>query len=325
MWTGCQTKHFRTKPFRLHKLICICIHFAFTTEHGDPEYVLISKLSLININISHIYISVVSFVFPTDFAAGLGLENLEPIDIIHTDPVAALMSSLRWTTRDDAVAGNKNGWTLLQYACFKDDAAAVAKLVQGPDTSWMVNTSSRSEGYPQLGLYGGLTPLHAAMSYAGTDVVVSLLEAGAVPTARCSTGHDPFMTACQFGRADLVDVWLQYNKGWDLERVDDYDSTVLNTAVYFGGNKTAIVRKLLEAGADLHLIDSNGVTLLMTAMANEDADMEMLQLLVEALRENFPTRGRKAVGINTRALPRTRKKRWLGFESRSVRGTRTAF
>ena len=237
--------------------------------------------------------------------------------------VAALKRGLRWDDDLDDSASATTGLTLLYYAVASNDILAVAKLAWSPGAAWMLNKRVRSKGYPALGVVGGAGVLHTAMFLAGPEVVISLLKAGADPVARDVNGVDPFMCACVFGRARLVSLWLQQHGQWDLERESNFGSTALNVAAFFGPNKIPTVKILLDKGADLLAVTYAGNTTLTSAAENEDADPDMLRLVLTALKSlhSAPGTATVTVGINTRRKPRKMASKFVRLVCRVLRWT----
>ena len=138
---------------------------------------------------------------------------------------------------------------------------------------------------------GGITPLIAAASTGNTAVAKLLLEHGAEPNVTAKDG--PISTALQ-GAATNSDVELTrllLARKVDLTAVSpDGSGRAKNGVISFGhvtalhlaaaGRDVEVVRLLLEAGAPIDALDMRGMTPLMFAVATDNPEPRIAQLLV---------------------------------------------
>ena len=100
-----------------------------------------------------------------------------------------------------------------------------------------------------------------------------------------------------FGRTDNVKFWLNRFPDWDLERKNKVVGGVaLGQAVFMGPHRLELVKMLLDRGASLNHITDGGSSILTALCSCEDADPEILQLLLEKTKSknviNFKIRGK---------------------------------
>ncbi len=138
---------------------------------------------------------------------------------------------------------------------------------------------------------GGITPLIAAAATGNTAVAKLLLERGAEPNITATDG--PISTALQ-GAATNSDVELTrllLARKVDLAAVSpDGSGRAKNGVIAFGhvtalhlaaaGRDVEVVRLLLEAGAPIDALDMRGMTPLMFAVATDNPEPRIAQLLV---------------------------------------------
>ena len=152
------------------------------------------------------------------------------------------------------------------------------------------------DGVVQLGIMGGMTPLMSAMIASRPEIVSLFLEFGAVPYDTAVSGNDGLMFACMFGRTDNVKFWLDRFPDWDLERKNKVMGGVaLGHAVYMGPHRLELVKVLLEYGASCSHCTDLGSSILIALSSSEDADPELLTLLLSKIKSksvNYMLRGR---------------------------------
>jgi ankyrin repeat protein len=138
---------------------------------------------------------------------------------------------------------------------------------------------------------GGITPLISASATGNTAVAKLLLEHGAEPNVTAKDG--PISTALQ-GAATNSDVELTrllLARKVDLTAVSpDGSGRAKNGVIAFGhvtalhlaaaGRSVDVVRLLLEAGAPIDALDMRGMTPLMFAVATDNPEPRIAQLLV---------------------------------------------
>ncbi len=138
---------------------------------------------------------------------------------------------------------------------------------------------------------GGITPLISAAATGNTAVAKLLLEHGAEPNITAKDG--PISTALQ-GAATNSDVELTrllLARKVDLTAVSpDGSGRAKNGVIAFGhvtalhlaaaGRSVEVVRLLLDAGAPIDALDMRGMTPLMFAVATDNPEPRIAQLLV---------------------------------------------
>jgi hypothetical protein len=121
-------------------------------------------------------------------------------------------------------------------------------------------------------------PLHPGWSLTSPrdDAVVPVVREERVDVrARRRGGVTPLMDAVIDGQRDVVDALLR--AGADVDARDSLQSTALLMAVFTFDADTAIVRRLLDAGANPNVVDRTGTTpLLRAAIAKDTAVFRVL-------------------------------------------------
>jgi len=117
------------------------------------------------------------------------------------------------------------------------------------------------------------------------------------------------MMASIFGRTDNVKFWLDRFPDWDLERKNKVMGGVaLGHAVFMGPRRLELVKVLLGRSASVQSRSDNGGSILTALCSSEDADSEILQLLLEKTKKknvvNFKIRGRTIKWRNIYRLAR---------------------
>lgn len=157
--------------------------------------------------------------------------------------------------------GNIDGFATrgLHMACYHGQLNIVHLLLQeGAD--------------PRLPDEEGYTPLHRLMMqpdhFNWQDIVSLILER--YPTALDATGvynRRPLHTAVHFGHVDAVNYLLKHGVNINAAEttIDCYGRTPLHVAVF--RNNPYLVRLLLENGANIFILNKNGETPIVEAMA----------------------------------------------------------
>ena len=153
-----------------------------------------------------------------------------------------------------------------------------------------------------------MTTLLVAMMTASTEVVSILLEYGANVNCVDVMGNDSFMIASLFGRPENMECWLEKVKGWDLNRQNTViGSYAMSVGVYQGSKKLETVKVLLDAGASLEYRTFSGSSVITNAVDNEDADPDIVRLLLQVLKERLD--GMKNT-LNFKSIVNYRCKPW---------------
>jgi len=94
---------------------------------------------------------------------------------------------------------------------------------------------------------------------------------------------NPLLSAATFGRADNIKLWLERFPNWDLEKEDNTgEGTALARVVTSGPDRLELIRFLLNAGSKVNTVSKRrGLSVLMFASANEDADRRILSVLLQ--------------------------------------------
>ena len=122
----------------------------------------------------------------------------------------------------------------------------------------------------------GMTALHWAVYHDRSDLVRSLLAAGADASSANRYGVIPLSLACANGNFEIVEALLA--AGADPNAVLAGGETVFMTAARTG--RIEVVEALYEAGADVHFREpQRGQTALMWAAA--EGNLEVVELLLE--------------------------------------------
>ncbi len=126
-----------------------------------------------------------------------------------------------------------------------------------------------------------------AMVAGSTEVVSMLLESGANIESVNVNGSSAFEYASAVGRQKNLQCWLERVKNWDLNRQNTVlGGCALGNAVYMGANKLETVKVLLDAGASLDYRTFTGSNVLINAVDNEDADPNVVRIILEKLKSS---------------------------------------
>lgn len=123
----------------------------------------------------------------------------------------------------------------------------------------------------------GMTALHLAIAKDSKDIVVALLEAGAEVNALDSKGNNCLLTAMiHTGGSEIVSVILHQCPLLDINFTGDQGRSALHWAV----GDTDCLRMVLDRKPDIDLVDSNGASALLLAIAHSKPDSA--QILIDA-------------------------------------------
>jgi len=159
----------------------------------------------------------------------------------------------------------------LMDALLKGEAERAARLVAPGD--WLDKPSHD----------GRHTPLVAAVETGALAVVRALLAAGASPSAPTPQGQTPLHVAAREGEAEIAKMLVEAGADVDA-RIGEAHPTFGGRPVLFDafvGRNAAIIRLLLEHGADPRVTDRRGRSALFWA---EHAGKRAVSLLAKALQ-----------------------------------------
>jgi hypothetical protein len=171
--------------------------------------------------------------------------------------------------------------TALFYAVLGDNTDVVRWLLaQGAD--------------PNLGLKKNFPPLMPAAHGGNLDVIRVLLDAGAEVNQGDYSGYTPLMIAAQENRAAAAQVLVDH--GANVNTRDDSGATALSIAAGKRGS-VALVRYLIEQGADFQQADNHGFTPLYRAEQAEDDDIQALlqERIAQATAGDKPVESKREV------------------------------
>jgi len=201
--------------------------------------------------------------------------------------------ALRWDSRVDGKWLDRDRLSLLMYAVVNNNESIVRDVVKklrgnhdDEDYKRHIDSRIRDQGFVELGIPGKTTILFAAISktllFVDTNSIKTNIRYGGV-----------------YGRAENLKCWLKHFPNWNLEhRNTKIGGQALGITLYMGPNKYETFKVLLKAGARIDTITHTGVSNLIAACSNEDADPQVIQHLLTRM-------SRKEV--NYRLRPQTSK------------------
>jgi uncharacterized protein len=197
------------------------------------------------------------------------------VDAVKAVDKAAVRTLL--AERVDVNAPEPDGTTALHWAANRDDAEVVDLLI-------------RAGGNAKVANRYGVTPLWLAAMNGNAATIEMLLKAGADANTASAEGETVLMTAARTGKLDAVNVLLRYGanvnarEGW-------HKQTALMWAAAEG--HPAVIRALVEAGADIRVRSDGGFTALL--FAAREGQIGAVQALLAAgadLNESLPVKSR---------------------------------
>jgi ankyrin repeat protein len=121
------------------------------------------------------------------------------------------------------------------------------------------------------------TPLSEACTNASAPLVALLVKAGAHPNTRIATGETPLMTCARSGSVDAVSALLAAGAEVDAREPAQNQTALMWAAAE---HHSAVLRRLIEARADLRARTKNGFTAV--HFAAREGDIETTRLLLAA-------------------------------------------
>jgi ankyrin repeat protein len=168
-------------------------------------------------------------------------------------------------TYADLMEHNGKDWLDLMCA-LEDDNIESAKSIINKKT---ININLRDDE--------GFSALMLAACYGYTEIVDSLISAGADLNLQNNEGFSALMLASYYGHADIVDSLINA-AAVDLTLTDNNGASALIFAAQTG--KTRIVKSLISAGADRNLQTNTGVSALI--IASKKGKTDTVKSLIEA-------------------------------------------
>jgi ankyrin repeat protein len=243
-----------------------------------------------------------------------GLKSSRQTEIVASEDRVVVeifkIEVLRWNNENDGEWFDQDGVSVLLYAicqCNERVVRSTVKLLhqsfRGEELAHHLESRITSEGFPVLGIPGGIDSLMAAMMMANPRIVELLLENGVNPLRLDVNGSDPMDFACIDGESTRnLEYWHKRFPNWNLERRNFIvGGFCVGTCAYIGSNKLESVKALLSMGANLRTRTLTGGTVLIAAVAQEDSDPDVVRLMLKHLM------GSRVSEINYRIRPLTMK------------------
>eukprot|EP00940_MAST-03C_sp_MAST-3C-sp2_P003105 g3105.t1 len=218
--------------------------------------------------------------------------GMKPEESISTVKRVAAFKSLLWWDEDALDRWFDDGLnSLLVYACIANNFSIVrilldeiATIPSAVERARRIDGSCRRKGFVEFGIPGEASALQAAMAFASSDIVELLLSHGANPENFDSMGSDPLMIAATMSRLQNITTWLEQIPSWDVNRGNKVNGGVaLAYAALLGRKNLSIIRRLVEAGADIRKLNAFGGSVLYACCANPDADPKVAEYLLDVL------------------------------------------
>ena len=167
----------------------------------------------------------------------------------------------------DVNAQNTGGWTALMFAASKNtNAGVVTALLEGGANPNAINVA-------------GETPLMLAISNSNPEILLILIENDADVTIKNKNGN----RVLDYADVSFRKEELKRTGVYDLIRKKTIEGVNNATELLLTLVKSASVKevnRLLQAGADVNVIDNSGKTPLMLA-AWFNSNLEVMQLLIK--------------------------------------------
>jgi uncharacterized protein len=204
--------------------------------------------------------------------AGAEVSLVDAVKAVDKAAVRTLLAQ-----RIDVNAPEPDGTTALHWAANRDDAEVVDLLIRAGANAKAANRY-------------GVTPLWLAAMNGNAATIEMLLKAGADANTASAEGETVLMTAARTGKLDAVNVLLRY--GADVNAKEGWHQ---QTAVMWAAAEghPAVIRSLVEAGADIRARSQGGFTPLL--FAAREGQIGAVQALLAAgadLTESLPVKSR---------------------------------
>ena len=299
---------------------------------------------LIDAKINHLFNAECDFVMARLYSVlkhwwmrGISVATMHTPDKDKKNVISKFKKKLRWGDKDNKEWFDRGGIGILFYAVMSNQLHVVNKLLCNLQYEFevkmsrlrkgnIVNEYSRrldsclsDNGYIVLGLPGKMTTLMAAMAFASPEIVSMLLECGANVETVDVMGNDAFMFASIFGQPKNLQCWLNRVNHWDLNRQNTVvGGCALGMAAFMSANKLDTVKVLIKAGAYLEYQTFTGGNVISAAVANEDAEPEVVKLVLEELKLNTKNNTARFMSLlNYKHVPTTVKWRCIYFAAKT--------
>jgi ankyrin repeat protein len=185
--------------------------------------------------------------------------------LLQFHPNLEIPDKKRYGPLENAIRmGKEDSASLLLQAQPKLSENALEMAIRRDESRLIREFLRRNDGGPTM-LQSGFTPLGLAASNGAVNVTRLLLESGAEVDAASKDGATPLEEAAIRGIAPIAMLLLDH--GASVNRVNkDSGATALYVAASFG--RDAIVKLLLERGADPTLCGKNAKSALQAAVEN---------------------------------------------------------
>jgi len=170
-----------------------------------------------------------------------------------------------------------NGLTCLAAAAKENNLYITKYLLQHGAN---VNQPTAEPDFPRA-----LTPIHFAAEFCASEVFEILLEHGANPHLRSTSGATPFYRACRGGDLDILRKLKEYGCDINVRTWDNWTPTIEAIA----NDHEDVLDLLIEWGADLSTVTDDGMTPLMFAKyLSQESMVEKIERAIGQLEQNLP-------------------------------------